>query len=203
MGLSGPNSFLLPGTDQPIAGQSAGSTFQFDSPSGGFGSQIMGLLEKNPGVLLSGGLLASQLFRGNEQYPAEKSLQNLATNTSTEGQALAGYLNSGTLPPGAQQAVTGATNAAKATMRSNFARMGLSGSSQEAEALAGVDQQAAAQTFQFADQLLKQGANYTAISADIYSQLLKTQAATDSEFQRSLMAFAGGLGGLRGGGASG
>jgi hypothetical protein len=203
MGLSSPNEFLLPGTDQPIAG---GFTAQPAQPmfggGGDIGSSIMGLIQNNPGALLSGGLLASQLFRGNEQYPAEKSLQTLATNTGTEGAALSGYINSGTLPPGAKQAVDQATNAAKATLRSRFAETGLSGSTMEAQALGEVDTRAAAQTFQMADQLLQQGANYTNISANLYNELLKTQAGTDQEFQRSLMAFAGGLGGLRGGGGA-
>jgi hypothetical protein len=53
-----------------------------------------------------------------------------------------------------------------------------------------------------ADQLLQQGANYTNISANLYNDLLKTQAGTDQEFQRALMTFAGGLGGLRGGGST-
>jgi hypothetical protein len=51
--------------------------------------------------------------------------------------------------------------------------------------------------------LLGQGAKYTNISANIYDELLKSQAGTDQEFQKALMAFAGGLGGLRGGGTSG
>jgi hypothetical protein len=172
------------------------------SSDGGIGASIMGLIQNNPGALLSGGLLASQLFRGNEQYPAEKSLQNLATNTGTQGAALAGYINSGTLPPGAQQAVDAATNAAKAETRSAYGRMGLGDSTMKDQALAEIDQRKAAQTFQFANQLLAQGANYTNISANIYDNLLKTQAGTDQEFQRALMTFAGGLGGLRGGGST-
>jgi hypothetical protein len=199
MGLNSPNTFLLPGTDQPI------SNSYMASPSGGggdIGSSIMGLIQNNPGALLSGGLLASQLFRGNEQYPAEKSLQTLATNTGTQGAALSGYINSGTLPPGAKQAVDQATNAAKATLRSRFAETGLSGSTMEAQALGEVDSRAAGQTFQMADQLLAQGADFTKISGTLYDELLKTQAGTDQEFQKALMTFAGGLGGLRGGGST-
>jgi hypothetical protein len=199
MGLNSPNTFLLPGTDQPISNS-------YMAPAGGggdIGSSIMGLIQNNPGALLSGGLLASQLFRGNEQYPAEKSLQTLATNTGTQGAALSGYINSGTLPPGAKQAVDTATNAAKATLRSRFAETGLSGSTMEAQALSQVDSRAAAQTFQMADQLLAQGADFTKISGTLYDDLLKTQAGTDQEFQKALMTFAGGLGGLRGGGSTG
>lgn len=175
--------------------------------AGGFdlsnlGSKALGLLEKNPGVLLSGGLLASQLFRGNQPYPAEQSIQNLATNTGTQGAALSAYINSGTLPPGAQQAVSSATEAAKATTRSRYANLGLTGSTMEAQALQGIDQHAAAQTFQIADQLLAQGADYTKISGSLYNTLLQTQAAQDQEFQKALMTFAGGLGGLRGGGTT-
>jgi hypothetical protein len=201
MGLSDPNaagSFGGVGT-----GQSFGGNFGADPAAGGFGSDIMGLIKNNPGALLSGGLLATQLFRGNQQYPAEQSLNTLATNTGTQGAALSGYVQSGTLPPGAKQAVDQATNSAKATLRSRFAEAGLSGSTMEAQALGEVDSRAAAQTFQMADQLLAQGADFTKISGTLYDELLKTQAGTDQEFQKALMSFAGGLGGLRGGGSSG
>jgi hypothetical protein len=215
MGLSDPTFMLPTGTAStgdntfsatgftPLSGVGVSSGGTINAGGGDIGSSIMGLIQNNPGALLSGGLLASQLFRGNEQYPAEKSLQTLATNTGTQGQALSGYIQSGTLPPGAQQAVTQATEGAKATLRSRFAQTGLSGSTMEAQALGDVDRQAAAQTFQMADQLLQQGANYTNISANLYNDLLKSQAGTDQEFQKALMTFAGGLGGLRGGGTSG
>jgi hypothetical protein len=217
MGLNSLDAFMLPTGMTPTgvtdAGQntySASGTTPISNSymgpagvGGGFGADIMGLIQNNPGALLSGGLLASQLFRGNEQYPAEKSLQTLATNTGTQGAALSGYINSGTLPPGAKQAVDTATNAAKATLRSRFAETGLSGSTMEAQALSQVDSRAAAQTFQMADQLLAQGADFTKISGTLYDDLLKTQAGTDQEFQKALMTFAGGLGGLRGGGSTG
>jgi hypothetical protein len=200
MGLSSPNDFLLPGTDQPIAG---GFTAQPAQPmfggGGDIGSSIMGLIQNNPGALLSGGLLASQLFRGNEQYPAEKQLQNLATNAGTQGQALSGYLQSGTLPPGAQANVDASRNAAEAGIRSADARLGIAGSTMEAQQIGEAKQQAAGQQYLIADQLLKQGADYTKISGTLYDELLKTQAGTDQEFQKALMTFAGGLGGLRGG----
>jgi hypothetical protein len=170
---------------------------------GDIGSSIMGLIQNNPGALLSGGLLASQLFRGNEQYPAEKQLQTLGTNAGTQGQALAGYLQSGTLPPGAQASVDAATKAKEAQIRSAAARTGTSGSTMEAQQIGEAKQQAAGQQFLIANQLLGQGAKYTNISANIYDELLKSQAGTDQEFQKALMTFAGGLGGLRGGGTSG
>jgi hypothetical protein len=205
MGLSGPGGFVLPtgdgGVSAPI-GPATSGTFTFPAAGGTLGhigSSIMGLIEKNPGLLLSGGLLGMNLLKGNEQYPAEKQLNTLATNAGTQGQALAGYINSGTLPPGAHEAVTSATNAAKATMRSRFAQMGLSGSSMEAQALGDIDRQAAAQTFQMADRLLMEGANYSQLAGQLYNNILQSQVATDRELQQSLMTFAGGLGGLRAG----
>jgi hypothetical protein len=172
------------------------------SSDGGLGSSIMGLIQNNPGALLSGGLLASQLFRGNEQYPAEKQLQTLATNTGTQGAALSGYLQSGTLPPGAQATVDASRNAAEAGIRSADARLGISGSTMEAQQIGEAKQQAAGQQFLIANELLGQGAKYTNLSANIYDELLKSQAGTDQEFQKALMTFAGGLGGLRGGGST-
>lgn len=209
-GLNGPGSFGgAPPYGQevsfgpnPPANPANVAGADFSSGGGGdVASRIMGLVEKNPGALLSGGLLGLQMLKGNEQYPAEKSIQQQAGEAGTTGRALSGYIFSGTLPPGAQTAVDQATNAAKATIRSRYAQMGLGGSTPEAEALQSVDRNAASQTFQMADQLLQQGADYTKLSGSLYSELLKAQAGTDQELMQSLAVFAGGLGGLRGGGS--
>ena len=198
MGLGGPNAFLAPGTDTAVPGGVAGGQIGAPDAGGGFIGSLLGKFEQNPGLLLSGGILGMELLKGNQPYPAEQQLSTLATNVGSTGRALDSYLFSGTLPPGAQQAVTQAAESAKATTRSRYAQLGLSGSTMEAEALQRIDQSAAAQTFQIADQLLAQGANYSQISGQLYNDILQSQMATDKELMASLSAFAGGLAGLRG-----
>jgi hypothetical protein len=203
-GIGPPSPALNFGADpaaQPGVYTSGGAGGDWSSGSGG----LFGGLNITPDMLykglISGAPLLMNLMRGNEQYPAEKQLQGLATNASTQGQALSGYINSGTLPPGAQANVDAATKAGEAKIRTTNARMGLSGSTMEAQQLAGVRQQAAGQQFDIAESLLKQGTEYSKLGGALTAELLKTQAGTDQEFQRALLAFAGGLGGLRGGGA--
>jgi hypothetical protein len=63
----------------------------------------------------------------------------------------------------------------------------------EQQAKQGVDRQAAAQTFQIADQLMKTGVGVQSQTAGIYSELLRAQMQKDQEFQRALQSFASGL----------
>ena len=190
-------SSVLP-TDSGLAATSAAA------PPGGPSSGLNTFLDravdqitKNPLALLSGGglLLASHNQTPINQLPEAKPLEQSAGQTGALGANLTSYLNTGTLPPGAQTAVDQATAAAKAGERSTFGRLGLGGSTMEAQALGAVDRQAAAQKFQIADQLLSQGAKFTDISNQLYQQLLNETLQQDEAFQRALGSFAGGLAG--------
>lgn len=188
----GPSDFLLPGTDQPVAGG-----FMAPAPADTGGGGFQSLIDKftsNPAMLLAAAPLAMSLFGGgNQQYPQEKSLQTLATNLGTQGQGLAGYLQSGTLPAGLQASVDASKKAGEAQVRSAAARTGTSGSTMEAQELAGVDQRAAGQGGLLATQLLGEGLKAQQGAAGIYGDLLKTQMTEDAQFRQALMSFAGGL----------
>jgi hypothetical protein len=164
---------------------------------GDIGSKIMGLVEKNPGVLLGAGVLGANALLGDRQLPAEQKLNQAAGEAATTGRTLSSYIFSGTLPQGAQQAVDSATNAAKARVRSSYAGMGLANSTMEAQALQQIDQSAAAQVFQMADQLLARGADYAKLSDSLYQTLLQTQAQQEGDFTKSLGLFAAGLAGAK------
>jgi hypothetical protein len=170
--------------------------------SGGGGmSGIMSWLQKNPAALIGALPLAMSLFQGNNQLlPAETALTKLATETQGESAALEAPLFSGVLPPGAQEAVDAATRANIASVKSRFAEMGLAGSTMEDQAVQGVQRNAAAQQFQIADQLVGQGITAQGQTANIYSDLLRTQMTKDQQFKQALMLFAAGL--ARGGGSS-
>lgn len=174
-----------------------------DAPSGGgFLSDLLGKVKANPSALVSAlGLGGAALGQG--QTSQEKALLSQAQGLGATGQQLQTYLQGGGLPAGAQAGVTNATNAAKAAIRSKYASQGLSGSSMEVQDLANVDSQAAAQVFAMQDQLLKQGQDFSGLSAQLYEALIKNSSAQDSELMKALAGFAGSLGGAGGGGQGG
>jgi hypothetical protein len=182
------------------AGGEAGATGDFSprsDASGNWASKIMGLVEKNPGVLLGGAVLGAEALMGNQPLPAERKLTQAASEAAGTGKTLSSYIFSGTLPAGAREAVDAATNAAKARVKSSYGQMGLAGSTMEAQAMQQIDQAAAAQSFQMADQLLREGADFTKLSDTLLSELLKTQQANEGDFTRSLGMFAAGLAGAK------
>ena len=196
--FSGGGEDFTPGGGSGIAGVGPAVDAGAGAPSSGLSGTLNSLFGKIPtGALLGGGLLGADLLLGNKPLPAEKQLQKAADEASSVGRTLSSYIFSGTLPPGAQQAVSAATNAAKARIRANFAQLGLSGSTMEAQALEQVDQAAAAQTFQFANQLLAQGANYSQISDQLLAEILKSQEGQQSDFTKALGTFAAGLAGAK------
>jgi hypothetical protein len=146
-------------------------------------------------LLASAAPLALELMGGQPAYPAEKALTNVATNLGTQGQALSSYIQSGTLPPGGEAFVKSSTDAAKAATRSNYARMGLSGSSMETAALADIDQRAGGQRFALAGDLLSQGLRAEDVAAGDYKALITAEQARDTAFSNALSRFASALAG--------
>jgi hemoglobin-like flavoprotein len=71
----------------------------------------------------------------------------------------------------------------------------MSGSTQEAEALAGVDQQVAAKGFEIADQLYQQGVSESQMSSSIFNQLMNAQTAQNAQLTGAIGAFAKSLAG--------
>ena len=132
--------------------------------------------------LLSGGLA--------NQFPEAGALEASASQLQSTGSGLINTYQTGTLPPGAQTQVDQATAAAKATVRSNFASMGLSGSSMEAGALAEVDRNAASQTFQIQQQLVNSGLNELQLGDQLYGNLLQIQLQQDQQLSDAIGRFA-------------
>lgn len=153
-------------------------------------------IAKNPGALVGAAGLGYNLLKGNS-VPDQSKLEGQAQQLSTQGKELASYLQSGQLPAGAQAALSQATNAAKASVRSNFASQGLSGSQQEAQALQQIDLNAAQQQFSIADKLLTQGLDETKLSSSIYSDLLKVNQEQTKDTGSAIANFAASLGGFQ------
>jgi hypothetical protein len=183
---------LSPGTFQPSTTGGAGNTMTTgvpqnvltpqagnnDQPSGGILDQMRGWLgmgkNSNPvAPLVAGGGLLASMF-ANQSIPGMGSLGNIAANAQIQGNQLESYLQSGKLPPGAEQSVTQAVQSAKTAIQGKYAALGLSGSTMETQDLNNVDQQAASMKFQIANQLLGSGIEESKLASTIYDILTKT-----------------------------
>lgn len=167
-----------------------GSTVDAGPP--GFLDDAMSWLGKGQhGSQLMAGLgLGATALQSQKSLPGEDALKAQAKHLKQSGSELEGYMRTGTLPPGLQAGVTGATESAKASLRSMFAQSGMSGSSSEAEALAKIDQQAQAQAGEMAIKLMQQGVDETNMSTALYQQIMQNALSQDQELGKAIGAFA-------------
>ncbi len=170
--------------------------------------QTLGVEDKNGGLntggilkgLVGAGGLAYNASKSNGATPAEKAVQGMAQNANAQGTQLESYLSNGTLPPGAQQYVDQQTAGQKASIRSKYAQLGMSGSTAESQELAQVDTAAQAQMFQLASQLYQTGVSQTGASAQLYNTLMNAENQDNSAMGSAISNFVASLGG---GGTSG
>lgn len=153
------------------------------------------VLKANPSAAINAAGLGLDLLKGQQPLPGESQLKSEANSFAGQGQTLSGYLQSGTLPPGVQQGLTQATEAAKATIRSQYAAKGMSGSSAEQQDLAAVDNNARAQGANMAMQLLNMGISETGMASQLYKQLMDSSLAQDKSLGSSISSFASSLAG--------
>lgn len=117
------------------------------------------------------------------QAQATTNLNNTLTGTlapqaaseASSASTLEGYLSSGTLPPGAQTAIDQATASAKASIKSKYASLGLSGSTMETQDLNSVDMQAASQVVTLATNLYNTGVSQTGLANQLYTAIMQGQ----------------------------
>ena len=169
----------------------------------------IGLNTKDLSTIGSVGGLGMNLLNRNKPIPGEKQLNQAAGSlTATaaaqanEGRTLENYLTSGTLPPGIQQGLTSAVNAATASIRAQHASRGTSGSSAEAQDIQNAQDRAVAAGQSIALQLLQQGATMTgmavnteSLAANLYSEIMKEALAQDQELGKAIGNFASSIGG--------
>ena len=153
----------------------------------------LGTLEK---ALPAAGMLGYEyLTQSNDlNTPQAQALTQQAQQQMQQAQQLQSYLTSGQLPAGQQQALTSATDAAKAHIRSQYASMGLSGSTMEQQALNQVDQNAQMQAYKMAQSLFSTGSQEAGVASGIYTNLMRAQMQQDQSYANSIGAFAKALG---------
>jgi len=134
------------------------------------------------------------LAKGNTALPGQAALSQEAAALKSQGSQLQSYLQTGTLPPGVQQSLTSAAEAAKAAIRSRYAQMGGNTSAMQQD-LANVDIQVASQGATIATQLLSQGVSETGLSQQIYNTLLGQATQQDAALSSAIGNFATSLAG--------
>jgi hypothetical protein len=201
-GPAGAPASIAPGSpggpDLSLAtGTGFGGEGSFSSADPASGGGISSFISNHWPMLASAGILGFEGLTKNQSYPAETQLQNNATTASGQAQSLMNPIQTGILPPGAQQAVDASTAANKAGVASTYGNLGLAGSTMEQQANQGVTRNAAAQTYQIASDLLSKGIDLSRLSAADLTNLLESQMKEDAQFQGALTSFAGGLAGAK------
>ena len=201
--LTNPSTWLGGGSSSAPSPSTFSATQGGAAPSTGIIGSLENAVSKNPiGAVAAGGGLLYNLVQGNATVKGESQLQNQANALTAQSNQLTSYLNSGTLPPTLQSALTTATNSAKASVRSQFAAAGLSGSSAEADALNQVEINAVNTTGQIGEQLLNSGLTEAQISGELLNNIVginqKQAASTGSSIASLAAALAGGRAGVGG-----
>lgn len=150
----------------------------------------------NPlGLALAGGGLGYSIFKGQQDSAATKAIadqagdvKKLATDITGQGQTLAGYTSSGTLPPAIQQQLDNQIKDAKTKMISTYAAQGMNTdpakNSVLRQELEAIDKQGTALKGDLEKQLLASGATLinsgtALVGAD--NDLLKTLSNIDQQ----------------------
>lgn len=189
----------------PAAATAAGPTTSVDKfiadPSLASAAHVLG---SNAGLLIGAGGLGYQALTQPTvpkaaQAPAVTSAQlDLAKQATAGATALEAPLTTGVLPPGAQSAINNATKAAKARVIGNYASRGMDVGKDAAgnytnpslvQDLNAIDQQAAGQVFQYADQLYQQGLSQAQISEGLYNAILQNTTAQNDTMSKAISNF--------------
>lgn len=189
--VGGPAATTLPSTATPSTATPSTGT-DTGKEGGGFFNKLMA----NPGALVSAAGMGASLLGGNKLPKEAGILSSQAAGLLARGQRERNYLETGTLPPGAQQGLDAATAAGTAAIKQSYANRGMSGSSAELQDIQGLRITAATQGQDMALKLLQQGASDTQLGNDLYKQLLDIHMQQDKDFADTWSGFATSLASL-------
>ena len=153
-------------------------------------SNIMKAVGNNIGPLISGASLGAAALRGNQKMPGETQLNATAAHLGAQGKTLQDYITNGTLPPGVAQSLHSAGEAAKATIRSQYAARGMTGSDAEQRDLAAVDTGIVTNGASIASNLLSTGIQESQLSAQLYSTIMNAAVQQDEQLGKAISGFA-------------
>lgn len=153
-------------------------------------------LLKNPSLLLSAAPLVLDVLKGNQMPAGYSALSKTAGQDAQDANQLKSYQTSGTLPTGLQAGLNTAADSAAASIRSQYAARGMSGSSAEAADLQALNQRVQTQGAQIATQLYSEGVQESQLSSSIYEQLMKVSQEEDQQTSSAIGSFASALAGM-------
>ena len=154
------------------------------------GSQALTAVGNNPGLALSGAGVALEALKSQQTLPGQGEIAEEAGNLGAQGAKLASFLNKGTLPPGVQASLNEAQAQAIASIKSQYASRGESGSSAEAQDIANAQLAVHTQGVQIAENLLQTGINEENLSSQLYNEILQFQLGQDTALGGAITGFA-------------
>jgi hypothetical protein len=153
----------------------------------GFGD----VLKNNANWLVPAGMLGATALKSQQQIPGLNQLKsNAAQMAGQAGPLMDPLLRGGALPSGAEAGLAQGKAAMEASIRSQYAKMGLSGSTMEAQALAAIPGQIQAQKFQMATSLYQQGLATLGVSDAETQNIMKLQLGQDQQLTDALARIA-------------
>ena len=193
--VSGTSSYNTGGAFGPSAHSLGGATTDVASAGGAPGwADAAKSFVKDYGSLagpaVSGGGLLASLVKGNQRMPGESELRTQAASLAAQGQTLRDYVTNGTLPPGVATSLHSAGEAAKASIRSQYAARGMTGSDAEARDLANVDTSIVTQGASIAANLLSRGIQESQLSANLYNTIMNAATQEDAQLSQAISGFA-------------
>jgi hypothetical protein len=160
-------------------------------------SDPLGTIADNGKLALAGAGLGYDALKGNKPPQGQEQLQALADSLTKQSKQLTSTALNTALPPEAQAQLEQARSSATAGIRSQFARMGLGGSTMEAQALAGVQEQIAAQGSTIMQQLMQQGMSAAQAADTMLAQIMQSNVSRDNALSSAVGSFAGALAGSK------
>jgi len=158
-------------------------------------SDPLGTIKANPGLALAGLGMGYDVLKGNQMPKGYAQLEQQANTLTAEANQLTqGALNNA-LPPEAQAQLDQAQNSAMQQIRSKYAQMGLSGSSMEAQAQAGVNEAMASQGYSIMQQLMSQGLSAAQAANAALTQIMNANVTQGAATSGAIGNFAGALAG--------
>ena len=205
-GVASVGSPAVPGTmatgniDTPAPGLGGAASGGASGAAGAGGiknlfSDPLGTIKANPGLALAGLGMGYDVLKGNQMPKGYAQLEQQANTLTAEANQLTqGALNNA-LPPEAQAQLDQAQNSAMQQIRSKYAQMGLSGSSMEAQAQAGVNEAMASQGYSIMQQLMSQGLSAAQAANAALTQIMNANVAQGAATSGAIGNFAGALAG--------
>jgi hypothetical protein len=179
-----------------LAFNQAGGVASTDTgaPTGtGFLGKAGDFLSKNAGLALTAGALGIDFLKSKQglaAVPGDAQLTQIAQQEQAQSQQLEGFLTSGTLPPAVQTSLDQAARSATATIRSQYASRGMSGSSAEAQDVANAHNAIVSQGADIATKLLAQGISEGNLSASLFNTIFQANLSQDAILQNALGSLA-------------